>query len=201
MFPVWVDRYSPPAVPFSVLHTMSTVKFVRICPNVRRIYVTNETDENIVIVFKYWYFGTRFVSAVIQPGFNAIHICSSQIIRILLTLDLAIGSLERQFTFFKLKHECDLWTDNESPKPQYLLASHSNTPPSLFSLAKHSILSCLHARPSVAELTPTLRSVLPTAVINLLAGPIYILNPLLETEVGPLRLCFHHCSGEERHAL
>ena len=179
---------------------MSTVKFVRICPNVRRIYVTNETDENIVIVFKYWYFGTRFVSAVIQPGFNVIHICSSQIIRILLTLDLAIGSLERQFTFSKLKHECDLLTDNESPKPQYLLASHSNTPPSLFSLARHSILSCLHARPVATDLTHTLGPFLPTAVINLLAGPIYILNPLLETAAGPMRPCFHICSGEERHA-
>jgi len=200
MSPDWVNRYSPPAVPYSVLHTMSTVKFVKICPNVRRIYVTNETNESIVIVFKYWYFGPRFATAVINPGFNAIHICSSQIIRILLTLELAIGSLEKQFTIFKLKHECDYATDSESPKPQYLLASHSNTPPSLLSLAKHSILSSLHARPVDAELTPTLRPFLPTAVINLLTGPIHILNPSLETEVGPLRLCFHH-SGAERHVL
>ena len=142
----------------------------------------------------------RFTSAVIRPGYNVLNICSSHLIQILLTLELAVGSLERQFSCVKLIHNCNYLSHNESPKPQYLLASHSNTPPSLFSLAKHSILSCLHARPVGIELTPTLGPFLPTAVINLLAGPIYILNPLLETTVGPLRLCFHHQSGEERHA-
>jgi len=90
-------------------------------------------------------------------------------------------------------------SDSESPKPQYLLTSYSNTPPSLFSLTKHAILGCLRARPVKAELTPVLRPYLPTAIINLLTGPIYILNPLLETSVGPLRPCTHYHSWEERH--
>ena len=196
MYPEWfAPRYSPPSILYD---NRSRIRYLYVCPGVRRIYILNNTEEPVIALIKYWHFGLRHVTVVFQPGFSLLSICSPRFIGCFPSMAMGLGIYERNFGLIPVSHKCCYSGPSEEDYTgtQFFIVTTRSSPPTLFNLTAIKILSCLGIQPGREALMSTLQPLLPKALIRRMIWNIRLVNPLFETVRGNIRPCLHFDTSE-----